>query len=67
MNPVVFYLAACALFGFSAMLLRRTSPYSRCGGAAYEKRRIRRLVGEILIIAATIVVAVGIIAQLDSY
>jgi hypothetical protein len=66
MQPVIFYFAAAALVGLSTFVLKRTSPYSRCGGVAYEKRRMRRLAGEILLFVAALALGVGLLAQLHS-
>jgi hypothetical protein len=66
MNPVTFYIGAAALFGMSVFFLRRTSPYSRCGGTEYERKQLRKLIGEILLISAVMLIGVGVVTELAS-
>jgi hypothetical protein len=63
MNEMGFYLAAVVMMGLGAFLVMNTSPYSRMGGAKYERRRRRRDFGVLLMILATIVLGVGLISH----
>lgn len=66
MNAIGFYLAALVLAGLGVYLSLNTSPYSRLGGAKYERRRRRRDVGVILWVLAAIALCMGLISQFAS-
>jgi hypothetical protein len=65
-HPTFIYYVAAATFCLGVLLMYRTSPY-RVGGAAYNRRMTRRLVGMIFLAAAVICVAVGGLAQVLTY
>jgi hypothetical protein len=66
MITILFYLGAAGLFGLGAFLLRKTSPYSRVGGIKYERKRKRRIIGEILLIAGALLLGLGILNEFFS-
>jgi hypothetical protein len=66
MNSTMFYLGAAGLFGLSVILRKGTEPYAECGAQAYEKRRIRRLIGTILLLTAVICLGIAILIQFVS-
>ena len=63
---LTFYLGAAALFGLGALCIRKTSPYSKVGGTTYERRRTRRVIGEILLIAGALLLGLGLLSQFFS-
>ncbi len=65
MTPI-FYCAAAGLFALAIVCLNGTSVYSTVGGSDYERRRTRRTVGIILLIAAALLLGVAIVGQLAS-
>ncbi len=65
MNPFAFYLLAALLVGLSALLVWETSPYSLAGASEYEKKKMRRLAGTILFLAASLCLGIGLIMQLS--
>jgi len=66
MTPMMFYLGALGLFGLGSLFIRNTAPYRSSGGGEYERRRKRRLMGKILMGAATLPVAMGMMSQFVS-
>jgi len=66
MNPIMIYLGALGLFGLGYLLIRNTSPFSRLSDAEHKKRRKRKIAGEILLIAAVLLLGLGILIQLAS-
>jgi hypothetical protein len=62
----MFYLGSLALFGLSATLIREASPFSRLGCFAYEKKRKLKLVGQILLVVATLALGIGVLSQFVS-
>jgi Tfp pilus assembly protein PilF len=66
MTYLVFYFGAFALFCAGAFCSRKTSALGRVGGAEYEKRRKRKVIANVLMVAATVSLATGIITQLYS-
>jgi hypothetical protein len=66
MNTIMFYLGALALFGLSTVLIGETSPYSRSVGPTFERKRKRRLVGQIVLVMATLSLGIGVLAQFVS-
>jgi len=66
MNTMVYYLGSLALFGFSSVLFRGTSPFLPIDCSTYERRRARRVVGVILLIGGALVLGIGLLAQFFS-
>jgi hypothetical protein len=66
MITIMFYLGALGLFGLGSLLIRHTSPYSRSGGAKYERKRTRKIVGVILLIAGVLLLGLGVLRQFFS-
>lgn len=66
MNFLMFYLGAFVLLCLGALFLRNTSARGRMGGAEFEARRKRRMIGNILIAAAAVSLTTGIITQVFS-
>ena len=62
MAAFLLFLVAFALFGLGWLLKRRTSPYTRVGGDAYTRRRKRKLIADIVLIAAGIVLAMALLS-----
>jgi accessory gene regulator protein AgrB len=60
------YLGALVLFVLGVLCIWHTSPYSRVGGAIYEKRRKRRGLGVILLFAAVLLLGMGVLTQFFS-
>jgi hypothetical protein len=48
---MMFYLGAIGL-GLAPFFFRNTSPYSRSGGSEYEKKRLRRMIGIVVLVMA---------------
>ena len=63
MSTMWFYIVALVLMVLGGILIRNTSPYSRSGGAQYEKKRKRKLIGMTLIFMAIVLAMLGVIAQ----
>jgi len=63
---LMFYLGALGLFVLGGFLLKRTSPYTRVGGAKFERRMLRRTVGIIVLIAATMVLVLAVLSEIVS-
>jgi O-antigen/teichoic acid export membrane protein len=66
MSPTVLFLVATGLVGFCAVLMRGTAPYSGEGGSDYEKRKTRRLLGILLLVAGAICFGIALLAQFFS-
>ena len=66
MNAMMFYLGAGGLFGTGVLCFRHSSLYIRAGGVKYERRKQRRLMGQILFILATIFFLLALVTQLFS-
>jgi uncharacterized membrane protein len=66
MMTLMFYLGAITLFGLGSLFIRHTSPYTRKGGAEYEKRKKRRLIGVALLIVAAFILVIGLLSQFSS-
>jgi len=60
------YLGALALYVLGALMLYRTTPYSRLGGAQLERRKKRKMIGMICLIAATLLLGIAILSQFVS-
>jgi hypothetical protein len=65
MTPI-FYPGAVALFCLDALCMKKTSPYTRAGGTTYERRRTRKIVGVVLLIAGTRLFGIGVLSQISS-
>jgi hypothetical protein len=63
---LTFYLGSLGLFVLGGLLIRKTSPYSRSGGTKYERRRRRKIAGEILLIAGALLLGLAILSQFIS-
>ena len=66
MITLMFYFGALGLFALGALLIRRTSPYTRSGGVKLERRMKRRLVAQILLIAGALLFGMAVVSQLAS-
>jgi len=66
MSAIVFYLFSVVLFGLGTLCLRKTSPYSRAGGTSYEKKMTRKVIGEIIMVAAALSFGLAILTQFFS-
>ena len=64
MSTIAFYLGALLIFILGCLSLKNTSPYTRAGGAKFEKRTKRKLLGLLLIVVAGIFLVMAIIAQI---
>jgi hypothetical protein len=64
MTAILFYLGAAALCVMGSFCLRHTSPYTRAGGAKFEKRTKRKMLGYLVFVVAFICLIVAVIAQL---
>jgi hypothetical protein len=63
MNYIAFYIGSGVLVGISIMLCHETSPFSDGGCSSYEKKRMRRLIGRVLLIAAVFCLCLGGLTQ----
>ncbi len=63
MNAFAFYLGAALLVGISILLMWETSPFAPVGATEYEKLKIRRLIGTLLLLTAVISCIVGLVTQ----
>jgi uncharacterized membrane protein len=59
-----FYLGAVVLIVVGALLMKKTSPFSRVGGRAYERKRKRKVLGVLLLVVAALALGAGAIVQL---
>ena len=64
MAPASFYMGAAALVVLALVLIKKTSPYSRVGGRAYERKKFRRMLGLIFFIMAVLALGVGAMVQM---
>jgi hypothetical protein len=65
-NTTIIYIAVAVLICVGTFLVRNTSPYSRAGGAKYERRRLRRRIGTVLVAAGIILLGMSLLVQLLS-
>jgi hypothetical protein len=66
MTLVLLYLGALALFVLGGFLVRRTSAYSRSGGAEFEKRMKRRAVGMASLSVGGLLLALAVLSQFSA-
>jgi hypothetical protein len=66
MKTLMFYLGALGLFSLGSYLIRKSSPYTRSGGTKYERRVKRKVLGEILLIAAALLLGLAVLSQFFS-
>jgi hypothetical protein len=66
MTPIILYIVAVALFGLSALLSQNTSVHTRAGGDEIDRRRKRKLIARVLMVAALLSVVVGVSTQVFS-
>ena len=62
MNSLVYFFGAMLLLSVSLLLRRNTEPHCDCGAEAYAWRRVRRVVGAVLIVVAAIACTIGVLA-----
>jgi drug/metabolite transporter (DMT)-like permease len=62
-NPVFFYCAALGAFVVGVLCMVKTSTHSSVGGDMYERRKNRRIAGQILMIAGALLVGIAIMSQ----
>jgi len=62
-NPGVIYLGVLGLFVIGAFLFSNTSINANVGGTAYERRRVRRCVGGLIMFAAVMGAGIEILSQ----
>jgi O-antigen/teichoic acid export membrane protein len=63
MTAIFFYILSVVLFGLGALLMRKTSPYSRTGGIKYERKMRRKTIGVILLLAALLAFGLAVLCQ----
>ena len=66
MNSLVFFSGAIVSLSASLLLRKNTEPHCDCGAEAYAWRRMRRLVGTVLLVVAAIAGTIGVLALLVS-
>ena len=66
MNSLVFFGGALFTLSVSLLLRKNTEPHCDCGAEAYAWRRMRRLVGAILLVVAAIAGIIGVFALLSA-
>lgn len=66
MNATTFYLGSVALIGFSSILFRGTSPFTRIDCYTYARRRTRKRVAKILLLIAAFCLGMGMLSQIAS-
>jgi hypothetical protein len=64
MTAILFYLGAVALCVIGSFCLKNTSPYTRAGGAKFEKRTKRKMLGYLVFVVAAMCLIVAVIAQI---
>ena len=65
MNPIHLYCAGATLYALGSLMLRNTEKYRSDGGSSFERMQTRRTLGFIVLIAATMVVGMGLLAQFE--
>jgi len=66
MTAFLFYFFSVVLFGVGTLCLRKTSPYSRAGDTNYGRKMTRKVIGEIIMVAAALTLGLGILTQFFS-
>jgi hypothetical protein len=66
MNTWVYFFGAIVTLSVSLLLRKNTEPYCDCGAEAYTWRRVRRVVGTVLLVVAAIACIIGVLAFLVS-
>jgi hypothetical protein len=66
MTLALLYFAALALLVLGGFLLRRTSAYSRSGGAAFEKRMKRKAAGVTLLVVGVLLLGLAVLSQFSA-
>ena len=66
MNSWVYFFGAMLLLSVSLLLRKNTEPHCECGAEAYAWRRLRRLVGAVLLVVAAIACLIGVLALVVS-
>ncbi len=66
MSTFLLYIGSAVSFGLGALLMRKTSPFSRVGGTKFERRMKRKILGEILMVAAFLLLGLGLASQFSS-
>ncbi len=64
MSVSVFYMGSVVLVGLGSHFIRKTHPYCRIGGSAYERRTRLRLAGKIMLALGILFLMLGLLAQL---
>ena len=62
MSTYAFYLITLVLLAIGAALMWDTDPYTLGGGDTYQKKRARRLVGEMLLGTAALSLGIALIS-----
>jgi hypothetical protein len=65
MNAVIFYCAGGTMFAVGSLMMRNTERYHSEGGSSFERMQTRRLLGIIVLIAATMLLGLGLLTQFD--
>jgi hypothetical protein len=66
MNVIGLYLGAVGLFCLSAILIRHTDPRTTSGGADYEMRQKRKLIGNVVIVVGIFFFGLAVLTQFFS-
>jgi hypothetical protein len=59
-----FYPTTLVLLALGAALRWDTDPFTQCGGDTYQRKRMRRLIGEILLLTAALSLGIAILSSL---
>jgi hypothetical protein len=62
MDLNAFYLVALVLFTIGGLMVRNTAPYVEAGCGAYERKRARRLIGQIVLVTAVFSLGIAVIS-----
>ncbi len=62
MAALLLFVVSCVLLGLGGLLKRGTSPYTRIGGDAYNRRRKRKVIADIFLIAGGIVFVMALLS-----
>ncbi len=58
----IFYLVALLLVVVGSALVWDTEPYTDAGGSAYERKRARRQVGNMVLIMSTFALVIALLS-----